>query len=98
MLWFRIIQVINPSTKISVGNLKEELEAADLKDFGHNIKKFNTWFNDKKSMIVREVGITGYSEYERCLFKTYRTAQNKEFLEAINAERRQWMMGTQPSR
>ena len=95
LLWHQIIKAVNPSTKLSVGNLKEELEGADLKDFEYNIKKFNTWFNDKRSMIIREAGTEGYSEYERCLFKTYRTARNKEFLDAINTERRNWMMGTQ---
>ena len=46
-------------------------------------------------MIVREAGKEGYTEYEWRLFKTYRTAENEEFLTSINAKRRDWMMGKQ---
>ena len=46
----------------------------------------------KRNLIVREVVKEGYTKYKWCLFKTYRKAENEEFLTAINAERRDWMM------
>ena len=77
LLWNNILLQVNPSTKISVGNLNDEIEGADLKNFNQDVKKFNTWFTDKRNLIVREVGKEGYTEYERFLFKTYRTAKNE---------------------
>eukprot|EP00957_Ditylum_brightwellii_P023132 1745368-Ditylum_brightwellii.AAC.1 len=54
-LWHQIVENVNPSTKVSVANLKDEIETANLADFGHNIKKFNQWFKDKRVMIIKEV-------------------------------------------
>ena len=95
LLWNAIIRRVNPTTKISIGNLKDELESASLEDFGYDVKSFNTWFVDKRNAIVREVGEGGYTEYERCLFKIYKTAKNEEFLKGINNERSDWMLGRQ---
>ena len=45
---------------------------------------------------MREVGEEGYTEYTCCLFKAYRTAEDEEFLDAVNDERRKWMLGDVP--
>eukprot|EP00957_Ditylum_brightwellii_P064944 4927123-Ditylum_brightwellii.AAC.1 len=82
-------------TNVSVANLKDELENAKLDAFGHVINEFNTWFTEKRNTIIREVGKEGYTKYKRCLFKTYQTAENKEFLTVIGQERRDWMMDKQ---
>eukprot|EP00957_Ditylum_brightwellii_P074971 5697273-Ditylum_brightwellii.AAC.1 len=74
--------MVNPSTKVLVANLKDEIESAKMDDFDHNVKKFNTWFLDKRNLIVKEVCEDGYTEYLRCLFKTNLTAVDPEFLEA----------------
>ena len=89
------MDLVNPSTKVSVANLKDEIETAKLSSFEHDIKKFNTWFSDKQNLIVKEVGENGYTEYLRCLFKTYLTAIDPKFVEAVTQERRLWMMGRQ---
>eukprot|EP00957_Ditylum_brightwellii_P080297 6107416-Ditylum_brightwellii.AAC.1 len=81
---------INPSTCVSVGNLKDTLEAVTLDTFGHDIKAFNAWFTNKQTDIIKEVGTEGYTKYLRCLFKMYRTAVDKEFLVTIAEERRKW--------
>eukprot|EP00957_Ditylum_brightwellii_P075793 5760675-Ditylum_brightwellii.AAC.1 len=93
LLWQLIVKKVNSTTNVSIANLKDKLENSKLDDFRHNIKEFNTWFADKKNTISREVGKEGYTKYKRCLFKTYHTAENKEFLLAISQERRDWMMG-----
>eukprot|EP00957_Ditylum_brightwellii_P107828 8225632-Ditylum_brightwellii.AAC.1 len=93
LLWCLIVEKVNPTTNVSVANLKEKLENAKLDDFGQDIKKLNTWFVDKRNAIIREVGKGGYTEYKSCLFKTYHTAENKECMLAISQERRDWMMG-----
>ena len=96
LLWDYLVGHVNPSTKVSVANLKDELENCNLNDHNHDVKAFNQWFSAKKAEIVREVGKSGYTEYIRCLFKAYRTARDKEFLIAINNERRDWMLGKLP--
>eukprot|EP00957_Ditylum_brightwellii_P030735 2328893-Ditylum_brightwellii.AAC.1 len=54
----------------------DELESASLDDFNQDIKKFNTWFTNTRSKIVKEVGQDGYVEYLGCLFKSYKTAKD----------------------
>eukprot|EP00957_Ditylum_brightwellii_P192098 14623229-Ditylum_brightwellii.AAC.1 len=63
LLWQFIVDMVNPSTKVSVANLKDEIESAKMDDFNHNVKKFNTWFSDKRNLTVKEVGRDGYMEY-----------------------------------
>eukprot|EP00957_Ditylum_brightwellii_P133434 10173164-Ditylum_brightwellii.AAC.1 len=74
--------MVNSSTKVSVANLKDEIELAKMDGFNHDVKKFNTWFSDKRNLIVKKVGKDGYMEYLRCLFKTYLMAVGPKFLEA----------------
>eukprot|EP00957_Ditylum_brightwellii_P046046 3493728-Ditylum_brightwellii.AAC.1 len=74
---------VNLSTKVTVANLKDEIEGATLDDFGHNIKKFNLLFKDKRTMIVKKIGAAGYTECNQCLFKTYLSSTDAEFLRGI---------------
>eukprot|EP00957_Ditylum_brightwellii_P205921 15346011-Ditylum_brightwellii.AAC.1 len=46
-------------------------------------------------MVIKEVGEKGYTKYLCCLFKTYLTASNKEFIKVITMERCFWMMDKQ---
>eukprot|EP00957_Ditylum_brightwellii_P107188 8178288-Ditylum_brightwellii.AAC.1 len=66
-----------------------------MDDFDHNVKKFNTWFSDKRNLIVKEVNEDGYTKYLRCLFKTYLMAVDPKFLGAVTLEQRLWLMGRQ---
>eukprot|EP00957_Ditylum_brightwellii_P067157 5097414-Ditylum_brightwellii.AAC.1 len=60
-LWQFIMDLVNPSTKVSIVNLKDEIEAAKLSNFEHDVKKFNTWLPDKRNFIVKEVGENRYT-------------------------------------
>eukprot|EP00957_Ditylum_brightwellii_P189456 14420800-Ditylum_brightwellii.AAC.1 len=93
LLWKHLINHVDPSTCVSVSNLKDELESAFCDDFDQDIKKFNTWFTNKRSKIVKEVGTDGYTEYLRCLFKVYKTAKDKVCIATIVEERHKWMLG-----
>eukprot|EP00957_Ditylum_brightwellii_P189991 14464024-Ditylum_brightwellii.AAC.1 len=93
LLWKHFINHMNPLTCVLVSNLKDEIDSASLDDFNQDIKEFNTWFTNKRSEIVKEVGIYGYTEYLRCLFKAYKTAKDKEFITTIIEERHKWMFG-----
>eukprot|EP00957_Ditylum_brightwellii_P123120 9387496-Ditylum_brightwellii.AAC.1 len=65
-------------------NLKDKIEKAMLSNFGYNFKTFNTWFANKRNLIVKEAGIDRYKKYLRCIFKMHRTTKDVEFLVAIN--------------
>ena len=56
----------------------------------HDVVKYNSWFEDMREKITKEEG-DGYSEYLRSLFRAYLTSKNQAFLEAIQAEERDWM-------
>ena len=45
------------------------------------------------SIIVKEVGAAGYTEYLCCLFKIHITSTNTNFRALIKEERKKWMMG-----
>eukprot|EP00957_Ditylum_brightwellii_P212335 15367190-Ditylum_brightwellii.AAC.5 len=93
LLWYTLVNHMNPSAVISVGNVKDEIETAMMNKFEQNIKLFNLWFTDQRSIIVKEVGAAGYTEYLCCLFKTHITSTNTNFRALIKEQRKKWMMG-----
>eukprot|EP00957_Ditylum_brightwellii_P139215 10610499-Ditylum_brightwellii.AAC.1 len=73
-------------------NLKGKIEKAVFPNFGYNIETFNTWFANKRNLIIKEAGIEGYKKYLRCIFKMHRTAKDAEFLVIINKKFCHWML------
>eukprot|EP00957_Ditylum_brightwellii_P177353 13509181-Ditylum_brightwellii.AAC.1 len=55
LLWHHIVERINLSMEVIVANLKDKIEGATLDDFGDDIKRFNLWFKDKRTMIIKEI-------------------------------------------
>eukprot|EP00957_Ditylum_brightwellii_P107482 8201077-Ditylum_brightwellii.AAC.1 len=92
LLWYRMIKQVNPSTKVSVKNLKNELENANLKDFDQDIKRFNQWFKDKRTLIVIKLGKDGYKEYTRYLYKAYLTCTDPKLLREMEDKQQDWML------
>ena len=93
LLWAILIKYICPTTKVSSSNHKDELDIANLKDFSYDIKKFNSWFERKRRDIIRDKRGDSYQEYTRHLFKTYLTANNKDFIDSVKKERGDWLLG-----
>eukprot|EP00957_Ditylum_brightwellii_P168615 12834136-Ditylum_brightwellii.AAC.2 len=60
-------------------------------NFGHHVRKFNTWFINQHNEIVREVGKEGCTEYLRSLFCVYKTAKDVEFLKTVKAKETEWV-------
>ena len=84
-------------TKILVANFKDAIKKAEMSKFDQDIKRFDTWFLDKQSNTVKEVGEAGCTEYMGCLFKTYHIYTDKQFRTLIAKQRRKWMMDKLPS-
>ena len=95
LLWNFIRRRVQPSTTVGASRLKDEIENKTLADFGHNVIRYNTWFEDTRKEIVKEEG-DGYNEYLRSLFKGYLTSNSTEFKETISAEKRDWQQGRSP--
>eukprot|EP00957_Ditylum_brightwellii_P185257 14107163-Ditylum_brightwellii.AAC.1 len=87
-----MIKQVNLSTKVSVENLKNDLENANLKDFNQDIKRFNQWFKDKRTLIAKELGKDGYKEYTCYLYKAYLTCTDPKFLMKMEDEQQDWML------
>ena len=97
LLWDFIRRRVNPSTTVGASKLKEELETTKLSKFGDDIVSYNTWFDEMRTMIIRDEGEDKYSEYLRNLFKAYLTCADEEFVSTIKDERRKWMQGKLPN-
>ena len=93
LLWDFIRRRVNPTTTVGASKLKEELENTSLDKFGDDIIKYNAWFDDMRTMIIRDEGPGKYNEYLRNLFRAYLTCSVEEFVDAVKDERRKWMQG-----
>ena len=96
LLWDFIRRRVNPSTTVGASKFKEELETKKLLEFDNDVVKFNTWFMDVRTMIIRDEGPDKYNEYLRNVFRSYLTCTDKEFIEVVKGEKRRWMQGQLP--
>ena len=84
-LWHFIRTQVKPSTKVGASRLKEKIKKKELRDFGNNVLKLNTWFADTRIAIITEEG-EGYNEYLRQLFRAYLGCNNANFKIAVEEE------------
>ena len=99
LLFYHFIEETNPTTIVELSNLKDDLESATMSNFNQDVKKYHTWFNDKRKMIIKnEQGQDTYKEYVRCLFKTYKTSNIEVFRKVVMDERTKWVTGNQPKK
>ena len=92
LLWDFIRRRINPTTTVGASKLKDEIESHTPAMFDNDIIKYNTWFEDTRTAIIKEEG-KGYNEYLRSLFRAYLTCAPGDFLDAIKDEKRKWIQG-----
>ena len=93
LLWDFIRRRVNPTTTVGASRFKEELETTTLAVFSDDIIKYNTWFQDIRSEIIKEEGDERYNKYLRNLFRAYLTCSDNEFIETIRHQKRKWMQG-----
>ena len=78
------------STKVGVLKIKEEFEKKELRDFGDDVTKFNTWFADTIISIISKEG-EGCNKYLRQIFRAYLGCDNAKFKVAVETEQRAWI-------
>eukprot|EP00957_Ditylum_brightwellii_P186043 14164830-Ditylum_brightwellii.AAC.1 len=66
---------------------------AMMSKFRQNIKLYNSWLMGQRSVIVKEVGVAGYTEYLHCHVKRYMMSINANFRASIKDQRKKWMIG-----
>ena len=90
LLWDFIRRRINPTTTVGASKLKDEIETTKPSLFSNDIIKYNTWFEDTRTSIIKEEG-PGYNEYLRSVFRAYSSYDDGKFLDTIKDERRKWV-------
>ena len=87
LLWDFIYCWINPITMVDASKLKDNIEKTKPLQFDNDIIKFNMWFKDTRSAIIKEAGEV-YNEYLRSMFRAYLSCKDDESLDAIKDKRR----------
>ena len=90
VLWI-LMQKCNPSTRVGVSELKEELRSATSSKFNHDIQKL-TDFMSSKYREIREKGQT-HEDIILDLFNAFKTVPNPDFAAHVRDERKQWELG-----
>ena len=80
---------------MGTSKLKGDIEKKEMRDFGNDVSKFNTWLEDTRRSIIGEEG-EGYNKYLRQLFRAYLNCENKEFKKAVEEEYRKWIQNKLP--
>ena len=93
LLWDFIRRRVNPSTTVGASKFKEELETKTIADFDNDVVKYNSWFEDVRTMIIRDEGPDKYNKYLRNVFRSYLECRVEEFVETVKGEKRRWMQG-----
>ena len=53
-LWYFIRAHVNPSKTSGASGFKNEIESATMSTFKDDVKAYNTWFDDKRKVIIKE--------------------------------------------
>ena len=85
------MQTCNPSTRVGVSELKEELRGSNSAKFGHNIQKL-TDFMSSKYCEIKEKGQT-HEDMILDVFIAFKTVPNPDFDAHVRNERKRWELG-----
>ena len=90
ILWI-LMQTCNPSTRVGVSELKEELRSANSAKFGHDIQKLTDFMSSK----YREIKEKGQTHEDMILdvFNAFKTVPNPDFAAHVRDERKNWELG-----
>jgi len=90
ILWI-LMQTCNPSTRVGVSELKEELRRATSAKFNHDIQKLTDFMSSK----YREITEKGQRHEDIILdvFNAFKTVPNPDFAAHVRDERKHWELG-----
>ena len=90
LLWEYISRSMTLSTTVVASKLKDGFNVNTTSTFDNNVVKYNTWFEDKQTEIIKDDRNDQYNEYLRCIFRSYVGSRNEDFVDAIKEEKRKW--------
>ena len=90
-----LLQMCNPSTRVGVAELKDDLRKATSAKFQHNVKELTDYMSSKYRNI-QEKG-QNHEDYILDLFNALDMVPNSDFSAHIRFERRAWEMGADKS-
>ena len=94
ILWL-LLQICNPSTRVGVAELKDDLRKATLAKFQNNVKLLTDYMSSKYRNI-QEKG-QSHEDYILDLFNALASVPNSDFSALIRDERRNWELGADKS-
>ena len=90
ILWI-LLQTCNPSTRVGVSELKEDLRQATSAKFKHDVRALTDYMSSKLRKI-REKG-QKHEDFHHDLFKALETVPNPDFAAHVRDEKRKWEIG-----
>ena len=90
ILWI-LFQISNPSTRVGVAELKENLRSATSAKFQHNVKDLTDYMSKNYRDIIDKNQT--HEDYILDLFTSLETVPNPDFKLYISEERRAWELG-----
>ena len=90
IIWI-LLQECNPSTRVGVSELKEDLRKATSSKFQHNVRKLTDYMGSKFREIT-ERGQT-HEDYILDIFNALSTVPNPDFASHVRDERKEWELG-----
>ena len=90
ILWI-LLKICNPSTRVGVAELKEDLRKTTSAKFQHNVKLMTDHLSSKYRNI-QEKGQT-HEDYLLDVFNALASVPNQDFAAHIRDERREWELG-----
>ena len=87
-MFYLIFERINPSTRIGVSNLKDEIEKATLAKFDNNVKDLLDYMSSNYSIVIDKVEI--HEDYVRHIFRALLSGPNSNFNRFIERTNYYW--------
>ena len=86
------MQTCNPSTRVGVSKLKEELRTANSAKFGHDIQKLTDFFISSKYREIKEKRQM-HEDIILDVFNAFKTVRNPDFAAHVRDKRKRWELG-----
>ena len=90
ILWI-LMQICNPSTRIGVSELKEELRSSSSAKFNHDIQKLTDYMSSKYCEIKEKD--QSHEDMILDLINAFKTVPNHDFAAHVQDKRKQWELG-----
>ena len=94
ILWFLLVEVLKPDTKINTDKLDTELKALTLEQFENRLPNLLTEMEDYRQRIETEKGtIYDKDTYVTMLFAKISCYKQQDFMFEVRSKKKEWNLG-----